>query len=72
MKVFIWQRVSQCTDNYHSEGGVVVFANTEEDARRMANTKEGCCIEEAEKPDHVRDVADGEEMVFIFEDSGCC
>jgi hypothetical protein len=28
MKVFIWERLEQATDNYHSEGGVMVVAES--------------------------------------------
>ena len=28
MRVFVWHRVDKCSDNYHSDGGVVVFAAT--------------------------------------------
>lgn len=72
MKVFIWDRVNQCTDNFHSDGGVVVFADSEERARELANAINGCCIKSDEFPDDVRDVADGPERVFIFPDAGCC
>lgn len=72
MKVFVWERVDHCTDNYHSEGGVVVFAETEERARELANSKEGCSISENEVPDDVREVQGGSESVYIMPDAGCC
>lgn len=71
MKVFIWN-VSKCSDNYHSSGGVVVFAETEERARELANNEPGCEIEPDEMPHHVREVIGGEEYVDIFPDAGCC
>ncbi len=33
MKVFVWADVSRCSYSYHSGGGVVVFAETEQRAR---------------------------------------
>lgn len=72
MKVFVWSRVDKCSDNYHEEGGVVVFAETEERARKLANAESGCAIRADEQPDDVRDVADGNECVFIMPDAGCC
>lgn len=72
MKVFVWQDVGQCTNNYHSGGGVVVFAETEQRAREIANALEGCAIQDNEAPDDVRDVAGGGERVFIMPDAGCC
>lgn len=72
MKVFVWSYVGQCTNNYHSGGGVVVFAETEQRAREIANAHEGCAIQDNEAPDDVRDVAGGDERVFIMPDAGCC
>lgn len=70
MNVYIWEYVAKCTDNYHSEGGVVVFAEFEERARELAKEK-GCTIAEDELP-VVREVVWGEEYVYVFPDAGCC
>ncbi len=72
MKVFVWRRIGQATNNYHSEGGVVVFAKSEKRAREIANAVDGCCIEDSEAPNDVRDVTDGKEAVYIMPDAGCC
>ena len=72
MKVFVWQCVSQCSCNYHSGGGVVVFAKDEARARELANEDGHCDIRKKEMPDDVRDVVDGEEAVYIMPDAGCC
>ena len=72
MKVFVWECVDQCSSNYHSDGGVVVFAESEQRARELANEKEGCSINPEEAPDDVRDVAGGSERVFIMPNAGCC
>ena len=72
MKIFIWMRISTATDNYHSEGGVVVIAEDEPTARRMANEIRGCEISVQQNPDVVRECSDGDAAVFIFPDSGCC
>jgi hypothetical protein len=71
MKVFVWSRVRQCSDSYHSEGGVVVFAENEVRARELANCEPGCEILESEQPDDVREVVGGEETVYIMPDAGC-
>ena len=39
MKVFVWERADHVTDNWHTEGGLVVFAETEERARELANAE---------------------------------
>ena len=72
MRVYIWEEIEKCTDNYHSEGGVVVFAKSLKRARELANAISGCKISEGEKPDHSRGVSGGKEDVYIFPNAGCC
>lgn len=72
MKVFVWEWVNQCSDNYHSDGGVVVFAESESRARELANLKSGCNILPEELPTEVRECSLGEELVFIMPNAGCC
>ena len=72
MKVFIWKRVQQCSDNWHPEGGVVVFAADEARARELANKESGCEIDPGEAPDDIRNVTSGKEAVYIMPDAGCC
>lgn len=72
MKVFVWHSVEKCSDNYHDDGGVVVFAETGERARELANANEGCAIKPEEKPDDVRNVYGGPEAVYICPNAGCC
>jgi hypothetical protein len=72
MKVFVWHRVDQCSDNYHTSGGVVVFAETEARAREIANATSGCAIKPEEAPDETRDCADSGERVFVMPGAGCC
>jgi L-lactate utilization protein LutB len=72
MKVFIWKWVEECSENYHSDGGVVVFAKDERRAREIANNIKGCNIKDGEKVDVVKSIEECEEQVFIFPDAGCC
>jgi len=72
MNVYIWKHIEKVSDRYHEDGGVVVFAETEEMARALANSDGECKIKPEEMPDHVRSCADGPEMVFIFPNAGCC
>ena len=72
MKVFVWRQIDKCSNNYHAEGGVVVFAESEARAREIANARDGCAIRDNETPDEVRDVLGGGEAVFIMPDAGCC
>ena len=72
MKVFLWDRIAEATDNYHSAGGLVVFADTEERARELANAERGCKLQADELPDDVREVIGGVECVYIMPNAGCC
>lgn len=72
MKVFIWSHLSQVSDNYHSGGGVVVIAESLEEAISMANSEPGCCIGHQDKPSCVVECLEGEKQVFIFPNAGCC
>ena len=72
MKVFIWQRVYKCSNNYHSEGGVVVIAEDVDTAIGIANMEEGCEIEHGTEPDYEVETTSTERKVFIFPDAGCC
>ena len=72
MDVYVFHRVDCCSDNYHTEGGVVVFAATEERAKHLANLEPGCQIGPDEHPDDVRTVDGGDEAVYIMPDAGCC
>lgn len=71
MKVFVWNSVSNLTDNYHSGGGLIVFADTEERARELA-VAEGVTFSDDELPDDVRIVDGGLEKVYVMPDAGCC
>lgn len=72
MKVFVWHQIDKCSSNYHEDGGVVVFAESEARAREIANARGGCAIRDDETPDEVRDVLGGGEAVFIMPNAGCC
>lgn len=71
MNVYVWRRIKEATYNYHSEGGVVVFAESQTRAIELAKDA-GAHIQEDEKPNEVRSVGQGEEAVYIMPDAGCC
>lgn len=72
MNIYLWKEVNECSTHYHSEGGVVVFADTLDEARALANRMPGCAIADTEQPDEVRPCEDGEKRVFIMPNAGCC
>lgn len=69
MKMFLWEKVDELTDRYHSEGGLVIIAEDLSLAKRMM--PEGCEALEKE-PDYVVGVETEVSNIFIFPDSGCC
>jgi hypothetical protein len=72
MKVFVWEDISNLTDNYHSDGGLIVFAETAERAIELA-IEHGVSFHESElTANDVRIVEGGEEKVYIMPNAGCC
>jgi hypothetical protein len=73
MKVFIWTRIANLTDNYHSDGGLVVVADNLADATFLAEN-EGVTFAQEEINTFIEYNTDdsAEEKVFIFPDAGCC
>ena len=72
MKVFIWDYVANCSDSYHSTGGVVVFAETEERARELATLEYHSCVIGKDELPAVVEVVHAVEKVYIFPGAGCC
>lgn len=77
MKIFIWERVYKLTDNYHPEGGLVVIAETLEQARVLAQSKGVTFTDVGDDWDRDSNVIKfeivaNESQVFIFPDAGCC
>lgn len=71
MKVYVWEKIEHCSNNYHEDGGVVVFAETLDRAMELAEA-EGARFQQGEEPD-VQSVCDyADERVFIMPDAGCC
>ena len=74
-KIFIWERVDGATGNWHTEGGVVVIAESLETARDyLRGIVQDNCEALTVEPDATFDLAndDVEPESFIFPDSGCC
>ena len=72
MYIFIWKKVDQCSNNYHSTGGVVVIAEDQQKARELANQQTGCSIRDDEIPDYCCEIVTQQARVFIFPNAGCC
>lgn len=76
MKLFIWPRASDVTENWHPEAGLVVVAEDLEDARDyMRGHKYVGTTSDAftTDPFFTFELAeDRERMCIVFPDSGCC
>lgn len=71
MKVFVWDSIAMLTDNYHSGGGLVIFAETEERAYELGR-ENGVTFNQSDTPCDVRVVEGGSEIVYVMPDAGCC
>lgn len=72
MNVYVWEEIQEATDNYHSEGGVVVFADTLVEARSLAEAMGVRFHPDEFQPDEVRSCGGEEKKVFLFPNAGCC
>jgi len=70
MKIFIWEYVEELTDQYHSDGGLVIIAQDEERARQLAAERD-VKFRDDEVPVSY-DITAEKEKVYIFPDNGCC
>ncbi len=71
MKIFIWENIEKLTDNWHSNGGLVVIAENITRAKELAREKgvkfgKGYTGAITHKIDAIK------EKVYIFENAGCC
>lgn len=73
MKIFIWERVDNATDNYHSGGGVMVIAENIEHAMKLAEEEGVTFSSKYDSPYIEYELqGDNEPNVIIFPDAGCC
>ena len=72
MYIYIWY-LEKCSDNYHTDGGVVVVANNLTEAMDLAETR-GCYFSEADSEPKVFKLSDDsvDTYINIFPNAGCC
>ena len=73
-KMYVWERVSGLTSNWHDGGGTLVVADSLEFARELlqANGVSKSCEALTEEPNISTSVEINEDLVVIFPDAGCC
>ena len=69
--VCVWRDVDYITMSWHDGGGVVVVADSVEQAMALV-PRIGNHAEPVGQPDHVWTSNDAEPGVIIFPDAGCC
>lgn len=74
MNIFIFENVSQLTNNYHSEGGLVIVAENIEQAVKMVFEDKYIELtkEELENVKVFKLAYNHEPQMFVFPDAGCC
>jgi hypothetical protein len=70
MKLFLWDRLDKVSGNYHTEGGLVIIANSLEGAKILASSDEKIVIDR--EPTLTLNTDATEPQVFVFENAGCC
>lgn len=72
---YVWKRVQRLTNNYHPQGGVVVIAETLEQAHSLILENDEVEKEAytSNEPDLMLVLNDHHDpQVIIFPDTGCC
>ena len=84
MKVFVWEDLDRVSNNYHSNGGLLVVASTLEEAKALVEKPMPSykgqpeqyweqSVKIDQRPDYVFDVVGQvEPMVLVFPNAGCC
>lgn len=74
MKLFLFEYIKQVSDYYHSEGGLVVVAKDEDQAREMIANREYIepTLEEWFEVKVYELAGDYPPKIYVFPDAGCC
>ena len=74
MKIYVFERIDKCSDNYHEEGGLVVIAKDVEHAKELLKTDNSIEVTDKEWEDvESFALADNVEPKFwVMPDAGCC
>lgn len=74
MKIFVFERINKCSDNYHKEGGLVVIAKDIEHAKELLKRDNSIHVTEDEWKDvESFTLTDNVEPKFwVMPDAGCC
>jgi len=71
MNIYIWKEIEHLTLRWHSRGGLVITANSLDEAKAIASAKD-VMISDKDALPLVLPVVCEKNYVFIFPDAGCC
>ncbi len=74
MNAYIFENVEQLTSNYHSGGGLIIFARDIDHATELTRSDSSISISDVEWSEaKVFKMADDvQPQIFKFPDAGCC
>ncbi len=74
MKIFIFEYINQCSDSYHSEGGVVIIAKNKAHVKRLIKDHPEIEItdEEWKKVEKFELSDNTAPQIWVMPDAGCC
>ena len=74
MKIYVFERIDKCSDNYHEEGGLVVIAKDVEHAKKLLKSDDSITVTDKEWGEvESFALADNVEPKFwVMPDAGCC
>lgn len=72
MKVFVWDYLDNVSSSYHSDGGLLVVAETLEAAVKLAEQEPSVVVGEEQPTVVYETTEDAEQRVMVFPNAGCC
>lgn len=71
MKLFLWKFLDHVSYRWHSDGGLVIVAESLAAAKSLASKDEDIIIDK--EPDYIYEVAgQPDQQIFVFRNAGCC
>jgi len=74
MYVYIFEYIEELTDNWHSDGGLVVIAKSRKQAKELIASKPSMVVTDEEWDSCIvhKLVGNPKPQIFVFPDAGCC
>jgi hypothetical protein len=73
MKIYIFERISQVSGNWHPEGGLVIIANDIEEAKQLIAKDDNISPTDKEwETVESFEIIANEPKYWVMPDAGCC